>query len=139
MNHFIIASCFMLPASATEPVLSVGFGEVDVSPALGQKPVFLAGFGDNRKASKLNDPIMARAVVFSDGTDKIALVSVDVVGLFLASTEQARKRCPGYKYICIGATHNHEGPDTLGLWGPNPFESGLNPEYLKQVESGCVK
>lgn len=127
-----------LPALAAEP-LSVGFAEVDVTPELGRKPVFLAGFGDNRKATKIHDPIMARAVVLTDGRKKIALTSVDVVGLFLGSIERIRKEMPGFDYICVSATHNHEGPDTLGLWGPNPFESGLDEDYLKRLEKGVIQ
>jgi hypothetical protein len=119
--------------------LAVGFGEVDVTPKLGGKPVFLAGFGQNRKATKVHDPIMARAVVLADGKDKIALVSVDVVGLFLPSVERVRKQLPGFKYVLVSSTHNHEGPDTLGLWGASPFQSGVDPDYLKLVEDGAAK
>jgi|SRR5579883_351674 len=126
-----------LPATAGE--FSVGFGKVDVTPELGKKPVFLAGFGQNRKAKKVHDPIMARAVVMADGDEKIALVSVDVVGLFLPSVERVREKLPGFKYVLVSATHNHEGPDTLGLWGPSPVQSGLDPAYLKKVEEGCVE
>lgn len=118
--------------------LSVGFGEADVSPEFGKKPVYLAGFGQDRPATKLHDPIMARAVVLADGDAKIALVAVDVVGLFLPSVERVREKLPGFKYVLVSATHNHEGPDTLGLWGPNPFKSGVDPDYLKKVEAGCV-
>lgn len=112
---------------------------MDVTPELGKKPVFLAGFGQNRKAKKVHDPIMARAVVMADGDEKIALVSVDVVGLFLPSVERVREKLPGFKYVLVSATHNHEGPDTLGLWGPSPVQSGLDPAYLKKVEEGCVE
>ena len=71
--------------------LSVGFAEVDVTPKLDAgRPVYLAGFGHNRKATKVHDPIMARAVVLSDGKTKVALVSVDVVGLFHAVAESVR-------------------------------------------------
>src|ERR1700719_4634772 len=106
-----------LPLSAGE--LSVGFASVDITPEIGKKPVFLAGFGQNRKATKVHDAISARAVVLADGDNKIALVSVDVVGIFLPVVEQIREKLPGFKYILISATHNHEGPDTLGLWGPS--------------------
>ncbi|MBA4063505.1 MAG: hypothetical protein C0501_07285 [Isosphaera sp.] len=118
--------------------LTVGFGEADVSPELGKKPVYLAGFGHNRPATKVHDPIMARAVVLADGDDKIALVTVDVVGLFLPTVERVRAKLPGFRYVLVSATHNHEGPDTMGLWGPNPFKSGVDPDYLKRVEAGCV-
>lgn len=125
-----------LPASAGE--LSVGFADVDVTPEVGKKPVYLAGFGQNRKATKIHDAIAARAVVLADGETKIALVSVDVVGLFLPTVEKIREKLPGFKYVLVSATHNHEGPDTLGLWGANPFESGVDPEYMKKVENGCI-
>lgn len=130
--------CLLSPALFADN-LAVGFGEVDVSPTLGKKPVFLAGFGQNRKATKIHDPIMARAIVLSDGKDKIALVSVDVVGLFLPSVERVKKQFPGFKYVLVSSTHNHEGPDTLGLWGASPFQSGVDAEYLKLVEDGAAK
>ncbi len=120
--------------------LSVGFAEVDVSPTIDPKvPVYIAGFGNNRKATKIHDPIMARAVVLSDGKQKVALVSVDLVGLFNAVAESIRKQVDGFTYVCVSCTHNHEGPDTLGLWGASPFVSGINKAYLKDVEAGIVK
>lgn len=124
-------------ASAAEP-LTVGFGEVDVSPTLGMKPVYLAGFGKDRVATKVHDPIMARAVVLSDGRSKLALVSVDVVGLFLPTVERVRARLPGFRYVLVSSTHNHEGPDTLGLWGKSPFVSGIDPDYVTRVVEGIV-
>jgi hypothetical protein len=132
----LIVPVLALPVWAGE--LSVGFGEADVTPVLGKKPVYLAGFGLNREATKVHDPIMARAVVLADGDRKIALVSVDVIGLFLPAVERIREKLPGFHYVLVSATHNHEGPDTLGLWGPSPLKSGVDPEYLAKVIAGCV-
>lgn len=126
-------------AQPADPVLSVGFGTADVTPTLGAKPVYLAGFGQARTATKIHDPILARAVVLSDGQHTIALASVDVVGLFLPSVERVRAKLPGFHYVLVSATHNHEGPDTLGLWGASPFQSGVDPAYLERVEVGIVK
>lgn len=120
-------------------LLTVGFAEVDLSPKLGGTPVYLAGFATNRVATKVHDPIMGRAVVLSDGVTKIALVSVDLVGLFHGNVEAVRKKLSGFDYVLISSTHNHEGPDTLGLWGRSPFTSGVDPDYLAAVEAGCVK
>jgi hypothetical protein len=120
--------------------LSVGFAEADVTPKLDAgRPVYMAGFGHNRKATKVHDPILARAVVLSDGKTKIALACVDVVGLFNSVAESVRKQVAGFDYVCVSSTHNHEGPDTLGLWGASPFASGVDKEYLKAVEAGIVK
>ncbi len=113
---------------------------MDVSPAVGVKdrPVWLAGFGHNRKATGVNDPIMARAVVLAGGKEKIALVSVDLVGLFHPNVERARKRLSGFRYVLVSSTHNHEGPDTLGLWGPSPLQPGVDRAYMTRLEAGIA-
>ncbi|MGL6075832.1 MAG: neutral/alkaline non-lysosomal ceramidase N-terminal domain-containing protein [Fimbriiglobus sp.] len=134
-------SCLMLLLLTTglqAAELSVGFAETDISPVLGKKPVYMAGFGTNRIATKIHDPIMARAVVLEDEQSKIAFVSVDLVGVFRENVEAIRKKLKGFRYVLVSSTHNHEGPDTLGLWGRSPFTSGVDPDYLKQVEEGCV-
>jgi hypothetical protein len=132
----VVLILFTYPLTAGE--LSVGFASADVTPEIGKKPVYLAGFGQNRKATKVHDAISARAVVLADGDTKIALISVDVVGIFLPTVEQVREKLSGFKYVLISATHNHEGPDTVGLWGPTPFQSGVDNDYLKKVQEGCV-
>ncbi len=120
-------------------ILFAGFAEADITPRLGEKPVYMAGFGQNRKATKIHDPLLARALVLRHGDQKLALVSVDVVGFFHANVVQVRKQLPAFTYVLVSSTHNHEGPDTLGLWGPNPFTSGIDPPYLTYVESQIVK
>jgi hypothetical protein len=130
------------PALADVPAdaLRAGFGEADITPDVnGKKPVFMAGFGHNRKATKVHDRLKARAVVLRHGEQKVALACVDLVGLFHHSVTRVRKQLPGFSYVLVSSTHNHEGPDTLGLWGPNPFVSGIDAAYLKQVEESIVR
>jgi Neutral/alkaline non-lysosomal ceramidase, N-terminal len=134
---FAILMVVTAPLAAAPP-LAVGFAEVDITPKLGEKPVYLAGFGMNRKATKVHDPIMARAVVLSDGTKTFAMVSVDLVGLFFHTVEGVRKQLPEFDHVLVSSTHNHEGPDTLGLWGPSPVVSGVDAAYMKQVDAGIV-
>jgi hypothetical protein len=119
--------------------MEVGFGEADITPKLGKEPVYMAGFGHNRKATKIHDPLFARAVVLRDGGRKIALASVDLVGFFHANVLNVRKQLPGFDYVLVSSTHNHEGPDTLGLWGPHFAQSGIDPAYLKKVEEQIVQ
>jgi len=47
--------------------LQAGFAEMDITPQLGVKPIFMAGFGQNRKALKIHDPLKVRAVVLGQG------------------------------------------------------------------------
>jgi hypothetical protein len=126
-------------AAGASDGLRVGLAAADVTPELGAKPVWLAGFGKGRRATAVHDPIMARALVLEAGGMKIALVSVDVVGLFHEVVERVRGQLPGFAYVLVSSTHNHEGPDTLGLWGANFFQSGIDPDYLKRVEAGIVQ
>jgi hypothetical protein len=123
-----------------DAVLEAGFAEADITPKVAdKKPVYMAGFGNNRKAAGVHDPLLARAVVVRQGDTKVAVVSIDVVGYFYSNVQRVRKQLPGFRYVLITSTHNHEGPDTLGLWGPGAFQSGVDPDYMKTVERQIVK
>jgi hypothetical protein len=136
----VAAATSLAAPNPSAPALRVGFAEGDITPAIVEaQPVYLAGFGQNRKATGVHDPLKARAVVLKDGKATVALVCVDVVGLFHASVDRVRRQLPGFTYVLVSSTHNHEGPDTLGIWGPNPFRSGVDPVYLKRVEDEIVK
>jgi hypothetical protein len=119
--------------------LLAGFAEADITPKLGEKPVYMGGFGQDRKATKIHDPLRARAVVLRHGDRKLGIVSIDVVGFFYANVLRVREALRDFTYVLVSSTHNHEGPDTLGLWGPNPFTNGVAPDYLKLVEEEIVK
>jgi hypothetical protein len=120
--------------------LRVGFAEADITPKVGgAKPVYIAGFGNDRKATGVHDPLLARTVVLESGGRKIALVSLDVVGFFYPGVMRVRQQLPGFTYVLVTSTHNHEGPDTLGLWGPGRFQSGVDPDYLALIEKQIVK
>jgi len=115
--------------------LRVGFGEKDITPEVGKdKPaVWLAGYGFGRKATGVHDPLMVRAVVLQDGDDKIAIASADLIGLQYDAVLRIREQLKDYKQVTVGSTHNHEGPDVIGIWGPSPFQRGVNEDYVKRV------
>jgi hypothetical protein len=142
---FVTTAAFCLPLAkqdavgAMDQAIHVGFGEADITPRLEDKPVYMAGFGQNRKAAKVHDPLMARAVVLSHEDKKIAVVSIDVVGFFHPNVARVRQQLPGFTYVLVSSTHNHEGPDTLGLWGPTAISSGVDKEYMKFLEGQIVK
>jgi hypothetical protein len=132
---------FVLDAPRAAPLedeLQAGFAETDITPRVQDKTVFMAGFGHNRKATGVHDPLKARALVLRHGKEKIAIVSVDFIGLFHPRVENVRRRLSGFTYVLIASTHNHEGPDTLGLWGSSPFKSGVDGDYLTEVEKQIV-
>jgi hypothetical protein len=78
-------------------------------------------------------------MVLKDAGGKVALVSVDLIGLFLEETTEVRRRLPGFKHVVISCTHNHEGPDTMGLWGKSPVHLGIDPAYVRLVREKIVE
>lgn len=120
-------------STADEP-FSAAFGECDITPHVaGRRPVWIAGYGMNRRATGVHDPLIARAVVLRQGEAKIALVAVDLVGLQRPEVLAIRARLAEFSYVMVSSTHNHEGPDVIGLWGPSPLASGVDRRYLDLV------
>lgn len=119
---------------ATVPALEAGFGESDITPALEPgRPVWLAGYGMGRKATGVHDPLRARAVVLRDGDRRMALVCADLVGLQYPEVKRIRQRLSDYHYVLVSSTHNHEGPDVIGIWGASPLQRGVDNDYLNLV------
>ena len=101
----------------------------------------MAGFQNNRPAQGIKDELMAIAAVIDDGKTRIGIISADTIGLMRKFVLSVREDLPaewGIDYLMIHATHNHEGPDTQGLWGPSLFKSGINDEYMDQLKQNFL-
>jgi LmbE family N-acetylglucosaminyl deacetylase len=85
------------------------------------------------KIKGVHDSIFARAMVLSDESTKIALVSVDCIGLLADFIDRVRDRLLAYDFkerqVYVWATHTHAAPDTMGLWGPLIGVNGINKKY----------
>ncbi len=164
----LLAAC-LLAAGAAEARgrfqggLRVGACQRDITPvspslaaayeaAFGQpavvnhsQPVYLAGFGNGRGASGYHDRLWARGVVVDGLGGRVAIVTLDVVGYFKNEIDTIRAMVsPSAQvdYVVVSSTHQHEGPDTLGLWGPNQLISGIDYGYLDFVNAAvadCVE
>ncbi len=102
---------------------------------------WLAGFHNRRPANGIHDSVWARTVVIDDGTTRIAMISLDAIGLFYDQTIDIRKRLPadlGIDYCMVASTHVHEAPDLMGIWGESPLKSGINKAYLEMVVAQAV-
>lgn len=131
----IVALC-CIPVAALE----VGMGKADVTPKLEEgKSVYLAGLDSNRVATGVHDKLFARAVVLRDGKRKIALVSVDSIGLPFPVIQAARRQLKEFAYVLVASTHSHSSPDVVGIWGPAPDKSGVDPDYIRRVKQGIIK
>ena len=128
--------------AAEPPQLHVGYAKVDITPQLTpEKPVWLAGYGHGRRATGVHDPLYARCFVLAAGETaerKIAFVSVDLVGLQYPLVQYVRERLPEIEYTLIASTHNHEGPDVIGIWGETPLQRGADSDYLRALADKLI-
>lgn len=113
--------------------MKVGYAQTVITPSL-EKPVFLAGFGQNRRAETIHDDLFARALAISDEQTTLILCAVDLIGLFAPDIEQIiRQVNRPDAHIILAATHTHHGPDTAGLWGPDDKTRGVDEGYLTEL------
>ncbi len=105
-------------------------------------PIYLAGFGTGREATDYNDRLWARGVVVESLGVRVAMISLDVVGYFNQEIETIRSLVTeNVDYVLVTSTHQHEGPDTLGIWGPDDLTTGIDFGYLdfvNQTVADCV-
>ncbi|MBD3256134.1 MAG: hypothetical protein GF383_13640 [Candidatus Lokiarchaeota archaeon] len=116
-------------------IIKCGTSKKNIVPPKEVGDTYVAGYLTMMapKVDGVHDTIFARAIVLHDGETKIALVSVECVGLLGDFVDKVRDKLAGYGYserqIYIWSTHTHAGPDTMGLWGPIIGKSGINNKY----------
>lgn len=100
--------------------------------------VWIGGFGPLRPAVSVHDPVWARALVLSHDGQYVAFVALDLVGLGHPRIWQARDALAQDGFdpvrLIVSSSHDHQGPDTMGLWG-NPIAGipGFDPDYQQRV------
>jgi hypothetical protein len=120
-------------------MLTVGYAERVITPSL-ERPVFLAGFYQNRQATAIHDDLFVRALAIGTPERRLVLCALDLIGFFRPHVQEIIQRvCSQYDGshkpdIIISSLHPHDGPDTMGLWGPDARTSGVDPLYLVDVK-----
>ena len=102
---------------------------------------WIAGFDNQRAANGVHDDVWARAVVFDDGTSRLAMVSLDAIGFRHDDVVDIRKMIPAdakIDYAIISSTHTHESNDLIGIYGESLFKSGVNSENLQYIKNQAV-
>lgn len=99
-------------AVAQNAPLSVGLAEIEITPPLGYR---MDGYFAERLSTGTKDPLKAKALVFQQGTTKMALVVADLIGVPQDLTTEVRtlaaqKTGIPAANIAITATHTHTGP-----------------------------
>ena len=106
-------------------------------------PVWVAGFSAGRAATGVHDDVWARVITLEQGDVSYAIVSYDLVGFFHPDVVKLRLKAAAagldFDHIMVSSTHQHEGPDTMGLWGATNFETGYDADYIDFILEKTVQ
>jgi hypothetical protein len=107
-----------------------------------EAPYIAGGSGVNHWPTSIdpgNGPA-ASAIVLSVHGRRVAVVSVDSIGMFNVTMNRIRaavaEHDPGISAIYISSTHDESAPDPIGLWGPEAEVPPEVPELPVGASSG---
>jgi neutral ceramidase len=144
----LVAALFVFPvlspAEDQPGVFKVGVGKRDITPKEG---VPMWGYGARHAALSTGslDPLYAAAVVIQAGTNKLAIVGLDLgrspTETQLRIIRNRVKAEAGIDYSFIAGSHTHHGPvleltDEVGK-GKGKYDASLR--YYKQMEDGIAE
>lgn len=127
-----IATIACQSSKTPEPILQAGVASATINPPIG---AYIAGDRQNRKFTAIHDSLYAKAVVITKGDEKIAIVTLDCIGLLNPDVLRIRKRAAelcGFpeERIMVSSTHTHSGPDVVGIWGSDYQHTGVDSVYM---------
>ncbi len=127
----------LISARAQAGNLHVGTALIDVTPA--KLPVLVNGGMTSRSLDRVKTRVHARALVFSDGQDRAALVVVDscMIGRVLLDEVKALAAARtgiAADHILISATHAHSAPASMGCLGTD-----ADPDYVPFLRNCLVE
>lgn len=123
---FICAIGTRVDAEQTNKMFRAGAAAIDISPWMG---ISINGGMHDHKGTNLHDPLRARAIVFDDGTTRLAIVVADSCMIYREIFDGAKKLIhekTGFasENILMAATHTHSAPASVSV-----FQTDANKEY----------
>jgi neutral ceramidase len=132
----LICEGVFCPASGA--TLKGGCAKVNITPPVG---VWLSGYGGRNKPSNdVNDELYARALILDNGSDSVAIISVDLLWAPLEMTNQVRQILEDKigipeQNVMICATHTHFGPKIYSesKMGPEDSDNTVDGSYVQTL------
>ncbi|MFM7328839.1 MAG: neutral/alkaline non-lysosomal ceramidase N-terminal domain-containing protein [Bacteroidota bacterium] len=137
----VMVCAMLVGCSKPAQYYTAGASAAPVNPPVGS---FIAGDRQDRHFTGIHDSLFVKAVVVSDGKEKIAIVTVDCIGLLKPEMDRIRQRVAGETefspdHIVISSTHSHSGPDVVGIWGKDYTATGIDTAYLDFLVSTAAQ
>lgn len=132
MKNLVLICCLTLTGfeASAEFKAAIAVRTVTPEPLL---PV-VGGIGPAHVVTRKEGDLTVRALVFEEGTNRVAIVSSDFLGFPALLGNRVRGAVQGIagSNILIGATHTHSAPDCYGFPDGKGGTSS-NPDYLMMV------
>jgi len=134
----------LLPGCASRPAEEsvsfwAGAAAVDLTPS---RNLPLGGYGGRKGApmTGVHDPIMAKALWLETPTDKVCLVTTDLIGSLVSIRDRIK---PADASVLLCASHNHSGPGGLakGFWelAMGKFDSEFTEEIVGKLRDAVAR
>jgi hypothetical protein len=109
-----------------EGAFLAGAAQVDITPR--ELPVIVSGSFLERTSNTVRDRLYARALVFDDGTSRVAICVVDILFMprdLLDKAKRLASKVTGIRAenMLISATHTHTAPSVAGALGTGVDEA----------------
>lgn len=125
------------------PLLAAA-GKAIITPDSSNHPetIYLGGIFPSRLATGVHDDLLASVLMLEKDGEQVVLVSLDFLGFTRSRGREIQERVAQFgiekEHILIASTHTHEAPDTLGVFGPDVFTSGVSRTYMRFVQDTIV-
>ncbi|MCB1128693.1 MAG: neutral/alkaline non-lysosomal ceramidase N-terminal domain-containing protein, partial [Verrucomicrobiae bacterium] len=120
-------------------ILNIGLARADITPG---QPVTMAGYASRKDLSQgVHDPLSARAIAFEHGSERLVVVSTDLIGFYDGTCEPIRDAILSEcglrpEQLFLSAVHTHAGP-SLGLSSGRAHPN--NVAYTKRLKRQLVQ
>jgi hypothetical protein len=135
-RYFISSDSLLFFEKTDQGTIKAGASAQPITPDLDKHhPIYIAGFDRNRVATGIHDDLWSRSCCMQIGNTTIAFVSVDLIGIMYPTYQRIIQNLPEITPIdrvILTSTHNHEGPDVIGLWGKG-LQSGINQNWYDEA------
>jgi neutral ceramidase len=107
---FVGAGFMALTTDVMAGQFSAGFATSDISPKKGEQ--MLTILNGPKLTDRIDDPILVKALVLSDGKQRLAMVVVDAIALYESNFNtlfDVLYKQHHFDYVTISVTHTHSG------------------------------
>ncbi|WP_419192762.1 neutral/alkaline non-lysosomal ceramidase N-terminal domain-containing protein [Kolteria novifilia] len=127
---------FTIPSFGGPREFTAGTAVADITPK--QWPIPLVGSYSFRQADRAHDPLNVRAIVLSDGTNRMAIAVVDSCYIPRELLDRAKGKASKASgiptnWMLVSATHTHSAPPSTGYYRIR--HEGSNEAVKRSVSS----